>query len=365
MKKINLLFILLSFVLTLNVHAETAVSGTVSAAPGFIVGDHEFSVMTYNVENLFDTIHDKGTEDYPTLPLAEKKKSKEVQKFCAGVKNSYYQKECFEQDWNKDVLEVKLNNLAEVIQSVNNGQGADNMLMAEVENLRVLKMLVNGKLKKLGYKTVVLIEGPDTRGIDPAFVSKFPQVGKAKLHLIPYQDDNADRLKIAKKSRGILEVTVRAPNKKNITFLSAHFPSQANPTEWRAQAIQFAKGLMAQYQKEGRAVIFGGDLNIIATEETENGYFSQEMSAVGDVSHLVGCKSCQGSHNYKGEWSFLDVLVYSKNLKDLGFELLPASIQIVKTTVNSKDNGTPLRFDEEKKTGASDHFPLFSVIKYK
>ena len=155
------------------------------------------------------------------------------------------------------------------------------------------------------------------------------------------------------------------PNKKNITFLAAHFPSQSNPTDWRAQAIQYAKGLMAQYVKEGRAVIFGGDLNIIASEEAEKGYFSKQMSEVGDISHFVGCKSCQGSHNYKGEWSFLDVLVYSKNLKDLGFELVPTSIQIVKTSVNSKDNGTPLRFDEEKKTGASDHFPLFSVIKYK
>ena len=30
-----------------------------------------FSVMTYNLENLFDTIHDEGKEDYTFLPLME------------------------------------------------------------------------------------------------------------------------------------------------------------------------------------------------------------------------------------------------------------------------------------------------------
>lgn len=324
-------------------------------------GANEFSVMSFNVENLFDAVHDKDREDFTYLPLAEKK-SPEVQKFCAEIKNKHYREECEQLDWNEDVIKTKLKNVAQVIRYVDGGQGPDNLFLIEVENESILKRLVKDQLSDLGYKTVVLLEGPDTRGIDPGFISKFPLVDK-KLHIIPYTDPNPEQLKSAQRSRGILEVSVSAPNGKILTFLVAHFPSQSNPTEWRAQAIQFAKKLMAQHIKEGHAVIFGGDLNIIATEEQEKGYFKNEISQVGDVSHFVGCKTCKGSHNYRGEWSYLDVLVFSKNLPDLGMQLLKDSIFVVPSPVHMKRNGTPLRFSPEKKEGVSDHFPLYARIQ--
>lgn len=325
--------------------------------------ENEISVMTYNVENLFDTLHDKGTEDFSYLPLKDKNQKK-VQDYCKSIKNNFYKKQCLEFDWSDEALEAKMRNLNQVIRFTDQGRGPDNIMLTEVENLRVLKQFVNGPLSDLGYKTVVLIEGPDLRGIDPAFISKFPQVGKAKLHLIPYKDKNPEQLKWARRSRGILEVVVKAPNGKNITFLTAHFPSQSNPTEWRAQAIDFAKNLMLKYQKQGRAVVFGGDLNIIASEEETHGYFKTQMTQAGQVSHLVGCQHCVGSYNYKGTWSFLDILVFSNNLKSVGFELIPESIQIVKTSVNTDTNGSPQRFDSTDKTGAADHFPLYARLKY-
>ena len=120
---------------------------------------------------------------------------------------------------------------------------------------------------------------------------------------------------------------------------------------------------MTEYQKQGRAVIFGGDLNIIDQEDTEKGYFKTEMSQVGDVSHLVGCKTCLGTHNYRGEWSHLDVLVFGKSLKEANLELIPDSIQVVKTSAHMRRNGAPFRFNAEKKEGVSDHFPLYSKLK--
>jgi len=324
-------------------------------------GNNEISIMSFNVENLFDAVHDKDREDFTFLPLSEKKKP-EVQKFCAEMTNPHYRQECQQLDWNEDVIQVKLKNIAQVIRYIDHGKGPDNLMLIEVENESILKRLVNDQLKDLGYQTIVLLEGPDTRGIDPGFISKFPLVSK-KIHIIPYTDPNPEQLKWAQRSRGILEVTVTAPNGKPLTFLVGHFPSQSNPTEWRAQAIQYAKNLMAQYIKEGRAVVFGGDLNIIDPEENEKGYFKNELSQVGDVSHLVGCKTCKGSHYYRGEWSHLDVLVFSKNLKDLELQLLPDSIQVVASPTHMKHNGTPLRFNVEKKEGVSDHFPLYSRLQ--
>lgn len=341
-----------------NANTDSQVALTQLAAKG----THEFSVMSFNVENLFDATHDKDREDYAYLPLSEKR-TPEVQQFCATIRNKNFRDECENLDWDERMIQIKLRNIGQVIRFVDQGQGPDNILLVEVENESILNRLVKDQLENLGYQTVVLIEGPDLRGIDPAFISKFPLISK-KLHIIPYADPDPERLKGAKRSRGILEVVVRVPNGKSLTFLVGHFPSQSNPTEWRAQAIQHAKKLMAQYQKEGRAVIFGGDLNIIDSEESTYGYFRNEMSQVGDVSHLVGCKeNCPGSHNYRGEWSHLDVLVFSKNLKDLGMQLLPESIQIVRAPIHVRRNGTPWRFSTEKKEGVSDHFPIYSRIQ--
>lgn len=323
----------------------------------------ETSVMTLNVENLFDTRHDRGTEDFTYLPLKKKKSSKEAAAFCEAMKPGFYKTQCSELDWNEKVLSAKMKNIGELIRYADNGKGPDHILLAEVENIQVLKQLVKKELRNLGYKTVSLIEGPDTRGIDTAFISKYPAVGKPLLHIIPFQDEDPAALKKAQKSRGILEVTVKAPNKKNLTFLAVHFPSQSNPTAWRKQAVQFAADLLKKYQSEGRAVVLGGDMNIIATEENTRGYFKNILSEQADVSHFVGCKTCKGSHNFRGDWSFLDVLAFSKNFNQVGFELLPDSIITVRSPINTDADGTPMRFDEIKYTGVSDHFPLYARIR--
>jgi exonuclease III len=319
--------------------------------------------MTLNVENLFDTRHDRGTEDFTYLPLKKKKNSKEASEFCETMKPGFYKSQCLELDWNEKVLNSKMKNIGELIRYVDEGKGPDHLLLAEVENIRVLKLLVRKELRGLGYKTVSLIEGPDSRGIDTAFISKYPIVGKPYLHVIPYQDENPEALKKAQKSRGILEVTVKAPNNKNLTFLSVHFPSQSNPTAWRKQAVSFATELVKKYQSEGRAVILGGDMNIIASEEISQGYLKNILSQQVDISHFVGCKTCKGSHNYKGDWSFLDVLAFSKNFNKIGFELLPDSIVTVRAPVNTDSEGKPRRFDEKDFSGVSDHFPLYARIK--
>jgi exonuclease III len=324
----------------------------------------EISVMTFNVENLFDTVHDEGTEDYTNLPLSEKQKP-EVQKFCSEVKIAYYRSECFTKNWDADALKFKLSQLSKVIRNTDAGKGPDSILMAEVENQNVLNQLVKTQLNDLGYQTIVVIEGPDLRGIDPAFISKFPLAEKPKLHLIPYTDSNPEQLKHAKRSRGILEVTVVLPNKKNLTFLIGHFPSQASPTAWRKQASEFATKKMLELASENKAVIMGGDLNITADEEDSSGYFSKIFSTAGQVSHLVGCKNCEGSHFYKGHWSFLDVQIFGNKIDQAGLKLIPESITVLKTAVHMKRNGTPLRFNEQKKEGVSDHFPLYSRLKIK
>ncbi|MBC7459003.1 MAG: endonuclease/exonuclease/phosphatase family protein [Bdellovibrionaceae bacterium] len=341
---------------------ENFSSGSIVSVAAVTHGADEISVMTFNVENMFDNIHNEGIDDYTYLPHSQKN-TEDVMTSCNKLDNPFYRQECFNKDWNDDVIDFKLSQVASVISYVDGGLGPDNLFLAEVENENILNQLVKKHLADKGYKTISILKGPDTRGINTAFISKFPQVGKSILHIIPYQDADPARLKYAQKSRGILETVVKI-NGKNVSFLTAHFPSQSNPTDWRKQAMKYMKDLMLEIQKKGQAVIAGGDLNTTNEEEQEFGYFSKILAQGGSVSHLVGCKNCKGTHSYKGGWSFLDVMVYSPNLPQAaGLNLIPESIEVVRTPMNTKRNGTPLRFDEGKREGVSDHFPLYSRLK--
>lgn len=342
---------------------EAGSDSTYVTAPAKLVkGPNEISILSYNVENFFDNIHDEGTEDYPFLPLAEKKKP-EVQAFCKSVDIFYFRKECFEKNWDDAAVNFKLSQVGKQIKYIENGQGPDIIFMAEVENIRMVNRLVDEQLKDLGYQTRLLIHGPDIRGINPAILSKFPVKGQPILHIIPYKDSDPERLKYAKRSRGVLEATVILPNKKELTLLAVHFPSQSNPTEWRAQAMEFVKNKMNDYAKEGRAVILGGDMNTVASEDEQYGYFSKILSQAGQVSHLVGCKDCQGTEFYHGHWSFLDVMDFGNKISVAGLELEPETIDTVRSPFGTKSNGTPLRFDEVDKEGVSDHFPIYARLK--
>lgn len=320
----------------------------------------EVSVMNFNVENLFDTTHDEDRDDFTYLPLAEKQ-TPEHRRLCARILNPFYQGECLTMDWNEGVLKTKLKNISEVILGVD-GNGPDNLILLEVENEGILKRLNQEYLSSAGYQTVVLIEGPDKRGIDVGFLSRFPLVGKPQLHKIPIKTDADGDVG---DTRGILEVTVRLPNGDPLTLFGVHFPSQANPRPWRIQSSQF---LMDQMKKKGpNAMAIGlGDFNITHEEEQESHIFKDSFPDLA-ISHFVGCQSCPGTHNYRKSWSFLDAQVYSAGLGKDGkaaYAIEPATIDVIRyNPVHLYKGKYPKRFSVENKTGVSDHFPLYSRLK--
>lgn len=328
--------------------------------------ESEISVMSFNVENLFDTVHDENTEDYTYLPLVAKKKNLEYQKACKETNSSETRTaECLNMDWNDLQLDAKLNNLSQVVLGVD-GVGPDALMLIEVENINVLNIWNNNYLKKANYQTVVLIEGPDKRGIDVGFMSRFPLIGKPVLHKIAWKPQNEEDKKWMEQSRGILEVTVKAPNGSPLTFLVLHFPSQANPPYWRRQAAEFAANLIKEKGPHAM-VIAGGDLNITHEEETKERFFSDVLGKAGAVSHFVGCKTCPGTHNYHRSWSFLDAHIYSNALLENGngaYQLEPSTIDVIRYNgIHLKKGKYPNRWDYEKMDGVSDHFPLYVRLK--
>ncbi len=326
----------------------------------------EISVMSFNVENLFDTVKTPGHNDETYLPVAMKNADPKLREACAKNNDSAYRRnECLSTDWNDQALNKKLANIAKVVLGVD-GKGPDNLMLIEIESDVVLHKLNTEYLKDAGYITEVILDGPDKRGINLGFLSRFPLVGKPVLHPIPWKPKNEKDGEWMERSRRILEVTVKAPNGDPLTFMVAHFPSQANPTYWRQQISAYAVELMKSKGPDAM-VVLGGDLNITHEEESSEHIFRDILSQGGAISHFVGCKECPGTHNYRKSWSFLDAHIYSKALLADGkgsYQMLPNTIDVIRyDDVHLSKGKYPKRWDYDKMEGVSDHFPLYVRLK--
>ncbi len=323
------------------------------------------SVMTYNLENLFDTKHDEGTEDHSYLPL-EKKQSRAHKQICKKIRHGKYRGQCYDMDWNKTALNRKMKRLADVILQVNNGRGPDLLIVEEIENMNVLNLLNDNFLKKAQYTTKILIEGFDKRGIDVAMLSRLPEYKKAELHKIPYKGKTDNDQKWMDRSRGILQANLLLPDKTKLSVFGVHFPSGSNPTYWRQQSLDHLNTLLGRLPK-GTVAIAGGDFNINASEDD---LYKNEAGKKWIVSHLLGCEDCRGTNYYhtKRQWSFLDTLLFHKDFSPAkgksNWEIVPKSIGIPNYSVYQKNRFmSPARFEVESPIGVSDHWPMFAILK--
>ena len=98
------------------------------------------SIMTFNVENLFDTIDDPGKDDDTFLPLAAKQTDTH-RAGCAKIEVKRWRDQCLDWDWNEQILDRKLGVVADAILQVGEGHGADIVALQEVENLAILERL--------------------------------------------------------------------------------------------------------------------------------------------------------------------------------------------------------------------------------
>lgn len=317
--------------------------------------DRSFSVMTYNVENLFDAKDDVDRDDETYLPLSEKQ-SAEHKKKCKRQSNFKFRKDCFQLDWNQSVIDAKMKNLSTVILSAEAGRGPDILILVEVENIRILNEFNDRFLKAASYKTVQLIEGEDKRGIDLAILSRFDLAGRSELVPLNIEDEHTSK---KKKTRGVLRVPLKIDKNINLTLFAVHLPSQGSSTIMRSQGL---KSLNAILKKESNPWIAGGDFNIIEKEDKEFQLIENNLESVGEVAHRIGCKDCEGTHNYKNKWSFLDLLVFDKRLKKSGITVDRSSIKVVKHPQMMGKKDKPKRFVPDKGQGASDHFPLYSRL---
>lgn len=323
-----------------------------------------FSLMTYNLENLFDTTHDKGKHDWTYLPLAFKNQSTEVQEYCNSMTNEYYKKSCLELDWSNKVLNTKIKNLSKVILSFDKGRGADIVVFQEIENINAMKLLIKRGLRKSGYKYTALIEGPDTRGIDVGIMSRFPIVS-TKLHTIDLAPHST------RTTRGILEAKIRIRGKL-VTVFANHWPSQGNIDETRELASMVLKKA-AKSVKSG-LVVATGDFNTLH-DDLPHGINNNILPIFEDVevqARRMTDVSAKGTHWYRGEWESLDKIFVLKTslsktarIDHKSYEILNHKFMVKDLTWTDRETGNtqlsediPNRFNIETGEGYSDHLPV-------
>lgn len=306
--------------------------------------NHEYTVLSYNVENLFDTVDDPKVPDEEFLPASEKK-------------------------WDNEKYQKKLADIARVISEVNPLELPEVVGLVEVENQQVLEDLVNtGKLK--GQYAIIHEESPDYRGIDVALIYRKDAFKEMTHEVLPviFPDDPEF------KTRDILHVTGKIKNKTVHVFVN-HWPSRIGGDEKTEPKRVLAASVLKKKVDElcvadqKARIIIMGDMN----DEPANKSLMEVLGAESPDSKalLVNLMmpddaNGKGTYFYSGNWNMLDNLVVSKSVlkgKGMLVEGQKGNIFLNDWMIFTNKNGdkTPNRSYVGNKYvgGVSDHFPVY------
>lgn len=310
-----------------------------------------YSVAFYNLENLFDTIHDDGKNDYDFLP------------------DGRYA-------WNTTKYEAKLKNLAHVLSELSRGkvtQGPACIGVAEVENKRVLDdLLKQPALAQYKYR-YVHYEGPDERGIDCALLydSLQFQVKHSKLvYSAPFEGDTTDL------TRGFLVVDGSLAGER-LCLIVNHWPSRGSGEEYRIHAARQVKALKDSLFREDRhlKLIVMGDLNDDPMDESLQVLGARkDREQVGEQEfYNPWWKTLEddgiGTLCYRGKWNLFDQIVLTRPLLEGQGGLLYDGNEVFRPDYlfqhDDKYEGYPLRTHGGRKwlNGYSDHLPTIVYLR--
>lgn len=308
-----------------------------------------YSIAFYNVENLFDTIHDAGKNDAEFLPTGS------------------YQ-------WTSEKYKAKLHNIAKVLSELSRNkvsEGAAIIGLAEVENNRVLADLVSQPAIS-NYK-FVHYEGPDRRGIDCALLydpSQF-EVTNSKLVLSePFEGDTVHL------TRGFLIVDGQLAGER-VCVIVNHWPSRGAESPVRVHAAKQVKALKDSLMREDKK------LKLIVMGDMNDDPMDQSMEVLGARKYPKKVKKGEfynpwweiledkgvGTLLYRGKWNLFDQIVISKPLlkakRGLKYESSEVFIREYLIQQEGRYKGSPLRTHGGRvwMNGYSDHLPTIIYLK--
>lgn len=243
-----------------------------------VFAQDSLTIISYNVENLFDCQHDTLKNDSSFLP--------------DGMHH-----------WTYYRYQTKLDRIAQVIVNISGWESAEMVGLCEVENERCLRDLCY-RLKRFHYK-FVHYESADERGIDVALLydSTKVKILDSKPLRVDLQGDV---------TRDILYVEALVGNQDTLYAMVCHLPSQLGGTaategkrNAAKQVIQQQVDSILRMQSEAKIVVMG-DMNSEVKDDLQ-----------GMSNMMIGCeKEGKGTHKYRGIWSCLDQFYLSTALKN-------------------------------------------------
>jgi predicted extracellular nuclease len=341
-------------------------------------GKNEIKIMSYNVENLFDAVHDDGRDDYEFLPKAAPEKEN------CSFENGYYKTLCYKTDWTDDKFRLHLDQTKKVLEA--QGELPDVLIVAEVENVNVVSQLAD----TLGYPKFLVTSGSDKR-IEAAILYKEDKLKLKEMKELVIEFPKGLRIKT---TRNILvaNFSVKGQADKILGVYANHWPSQGSPSGARVVAAKFLKqGIEAnakKYGKDNYYAIAGGDFNTIDSDDPHP--FEQLVDAVQDVETIYRKSAYkkdtnkmyenmpEGTYYYPTDksWNHLDHFFVTPNLvKDGGMRAQIENFRIIaapfmlKNKFTFKDNcvnGIPAKYNVDTSAasgaGYSDHFPIEMTV---
>ena len=289
MKKLSLIISILFLIGALNVLAQQKRYSV-------------YAIGFYNLENLFDTQHDEGHNDYEYLPDGRNK-------------------------WTEMKYNHKLRNMSRVLAEMGTDKlpyGCAVIGVSEVENARCMEDLCNQEpLKARNYK-FVHIEGPDHRGVDCALIYNPSQFTIRNVKLVPYIYEKQEDIERDRATRGFLTVSGTLAG-EHVTIIVNHLPSRGAVSYYRELGGKQIRAVKDSLQKDDPNVklFIMGDMNDDPRDPSMSVALGarREMKEVEDGGlynpfwkiHDSGT----GTLMYDGAWNLFDQIIMSKNLLDI------------------------------------------------
>ncbi len=326
----------------------------------------------YNLENLFDTVHDEGKNDYQFLP---------------DGKNN----------WTEAKYHKKLQNMAKVIRAMKeeNHHWHTVLGVSEIENRHVLEDLVSEPdLLPANYQ-IVHYDGPDRRGVDCALLYRPSEFSLIETLTIPFtfygvalENPMSPEERANFRTRDILMVRGTIAGEM-FAFYVAHLPSRlggkGGDLRARGAEIIYEHARRLERRFPGIKIVVMGDMNDDPFNESMSKYLhGRKTAAEMETDDFFNpywsmLEAGYGSNAYRGVWSIFDQELVNWDLVNAPagtLRLLPIVKKRGKTffgRVFQKDfmtvqegeyKGTPFRTFSggEFVGGYSDHYPTYLIV---
>ncbi len=283
-------------------------------------------LVSYNVENLFDTRHDTLKNDSSFLP--------------DGMHH-----------WTYRRYQTKIDRIAQVLVNIGGWESVPLVGLCEVENARCLRQLCY-RLRCFNYR-YVHYDSPDERGVDVALL-----YDSTRITILHSQAISLSLRSDA--TRDILYVSALYELRDTLHVMLCHLPSQlggASSSDWKRQ---HAKSLLQSHidsillLQPSANIVLMGDMNTLPQDD---------LNAMTNLMLPIQ-KAGKGTHKYQGIWTCLDQ-----------FYVSPSLVSRAQTTIFSP----PWLLEEDTKyldlkprrtyvgfrynDGYSDHLPIVLTIQ--